>query len=55
VKLPQPVCPHGVVSTTGDGFEEPPAPGESHLDEGLSRLADELDTDEMDATEGGAL
>ncbi|MCE9560978.1 MAG: DDE-type integrase/transposase/recombinase [Planctomycetes bacterium] len=55
VTLPEPVCPHGVVSTTGDGFEEPPAPGESNLDEGLSRLADELDTDEMDATEGGAL
>ncbi|MCE9564010.1 MAG: hypothetical protein K8U57_18360 [Planctomycetes bacterium] len=50
VTLPQPVCPHGVVSTTGDGFEEPPAPGESDLDEGLSRLADEMDT-----TEGGEL
>jgi transposase InsO family protein len=55
VKLPEPVCPHGVVSTTGDGFEEPPAPGESNLDEGLSRLAEELDTDDPDATEGGGL
>jgi hypothetical protein len=37
--LPEPVCPHGVVATA-DGFEEPPAPGTSPLDEGLERLAD---------------
>lgn len=48
--LPVPVCPNGIVSTTGDGFEEPPAPGESHLDEGLSRLSDEAAP-----PEGGAL
>jgi transposase InsO family protein len=28
-----PVCPQGVVSATGDGFEEPPAPGTSPLDD----------------------
>jgi transposase InsO family protein len=44
--LPTPVCPHGIVSTTGDGFEEPPAPGESALDEGLDRLS-------ADDTQGG--
>jgi hypothetical protein len=27
-----PVCPQGVVAVTGDGFEEPPAPGTSPLD-----------------------
>jgi len=32
--------PHGIVSTTGDGFEEPPAPGESNLDEGLGGPSD---------------
>ena len=37
--LPTPVCPQAVVSATGDGFEEPPAPGESPLDEGLDRLS----------------
>jgi hypothetical protein len=36
--LPEPVCPHAVVATEGDGFEEPPAPGTSPLDEGLARL-----------------
>jgi hypothetical protein len=41
--LPDPVCPHGVVATTGAGFEEPPAPGQSPLDEELDRLAEELD------------
>jgi transposase InsO family protein len=39
--LPEPVCPHGVVSAMGEGFEEPPAPGESALDEGLERLSGE--------------
>jgi transposase InsO family protein len=37
--LPDPVCPHGVVSTAGDGFEDPPGPGESTLDEGLDRIS----------------
>ena len=46
--LPVPVCPNGVVSTTGDGFEEPPAPGESNLDEGLDHLSEP-------PLEGGAL
>jgi transposase InsO family protein len=39
--LPEPVCPHGAVSATGEGFEEPPGPGESALDEGLRRLSGE--------------
>ena len=47
--LPVPVCPHGVVATDGDGFEEPPAPGTSPLDEGLARLGDGAP-----AGEGGA-
>jgi transposase InsO family protein len=47
--LPAPICPHGIVSNEGDGFEEPPAPGESALDAGLERLADEAP-----APEGGA-
>ncbi|MBA4192763.1 MAG: hypothetical protein C0467_32770, partial [Planctomycetaceae bacterium] len=38
--LPEPVCPNGIVSITGDGFEDPPAPGESNLDEGLDHLSD---------------
>jgi transposase InsO family protein len=36
--LPEPVCPQGVVSTEGNGFEEPPAPGTSPLDDGLAGL-----------------
>jgi hypothetical protein len=38
--LPVPVCPQGVVSAVGAGFEEPPAPGGSPLDAGLERLRD---------------
>jgi transposase InsO family protein len=34
VVLPTPVCPQAVIAT-GDGFEEPPAPGQSHLDDEL--------------------
>ena len=30
--LPTPVCPQAVVAEGGDGFEEPPGPGQSHLD-----------------------
>jgi transposase InsO family protein len=37
--LPEPVCPSGVIASMHDeGFEEPPGPGESALDEGLERL-----------------
>jgi transposase InsO family protein len=39
--LPEPVCPQGVVSVSGEGFEDPPSPGTSALDEGLARLRDE--------------
>jgi transposase InsO family protein len=41
--LPEPVCPQGVVSvgdSSGDGFEDPPEPGTSPLDEGLAGLRD---------------
>jgi transposase InsO family protein len=38
-ELPEPVCPAGVVTAMADeGGEEPPAPGESPLNEGLERL-----------------
>ena len=33
--LPTPVCPQAVIASTGEGFEEPPGPGQSHLDEEL--------------------
>jgi transposase InsO family protein len=36
--LPAPVCPQGVVSIDGEGFEDPPGPGESPLDESLAEL-----------------
>src|SRR5262245_45123045 len=40
--LPEPVTPHGAPSAIFDeGFEEPPAPGQSLLDEGLARLVDD--------------
>jgi hypothetical protein len=35
---PAPVCPQGVVSVDGEGFEDPPGPGESPLDGGLADL-----------------
>jgi transposase InsO family protein len=38
--LPEPVCPHGVVSASGEGFEDPPEPGTSPLDDGLAGLRD---------------
>jgi hypothetical protein len=38
--LPEPVCPHGIVSVDGEGFEDPPAPGTSPLDDGLAELRD---------------
>jgi transposase InsO family protein len=41
--MPEPVCPQGVASSlVEEGFEEPPSPGESPLDEGLSRLHEEF-------------
>ena len=36
--LPNPICPQGVVTSEGPGFEEPRGPGESPLDEGIERL-----------------
>jgi hypothetical protein len=37
--LPEPVCPVGQVSSRAEeGYEEPPAPGTSPLDEGLAQL-----------------
>src|SRR5580658_5799934 len=40
--LPDPVCPQGVAAAFADeGFEEPPAPGASPLDEELTRLREE--------------
>ena len=36
--LPAPVCPQGVVSIDGEGFEELPGPGASPLDAGLADL-----------------
>jgi len=41
--LPEPVCPAGVVAgMVNEGQEEPPALGESPLDEGLERLRESL-------------
>ena len=43
-QLPEPVCPQGIAPTTaGAGFEEPPAPGASPLDEALPRLREAPD------------
>jgi transposase InsO family protein len=45
--LPAPVCPQGVVSVNseagdmGEGFEDPPLPGESPLDDALAELSPE--------------
>src|SRR5262245_11276958 len=39
--LPEPVCPQGVPTANADlGCEEPPAPGASPLDEGMTRLGE---------------
>ena len=44
---PEPVCPGSLLSTfAGEGLEEPAAPGESPLDEGLERLRDGLSPQE---------
>jgi hypothetical protein len=41
--LPEPVCPQGIPGALAEeGFEEPPAPGESLLDEGLTKLREEF-------------
>jgi hypothetical protein len=41
--LPDPVCPQGIAAAFADeGFEEPPAPGASLLDEGLANLHERL-------------
>jgi hypothetical protein len=50
--LPAPVCPQGVVTSEGPGFEEPPAPGESPLDAGLEELRNEFDTPTVEGGEG---
>jgi Integrase core domain len=38
--LPEPVCPQALIAAGGEGFEEPPGPGESALDEELPRSGD---------------
>jgi len=41
--MPEPICPQGIAeSLAEEGFEEPPAPGESPLDEELNRLHEEF-------------
>jgi transposase InsO family protein len=40
--LPEPLCPQGTVTSVGPGFEEPPGPGASPLDEGMQRLREEF-------------
>jgi transposase InsO family protein len=46
-ELPEPLCPTGVVSSRVDeGFEEPAAPGESPLDDGLEDLRESLGDEE---------
>ena len=41
--LPNPVCPQGIAAAFAEeGFEEPPAPGASPLDDGLTKLRDEF-------------
>jgi transposase InsO family protein len=41
--LPDPVCPQGIAAAFADeGFEEPPAPGASLLDDGLANLREEF-------------
>ena len=46
-ELPEPICPSGVVSSrVEEGFEEPPAPGASPLDEGLEEMRRSLGDEE---------
>jgi transposase InsO family protein len=51
---PQPVCAQGIVSADGAGFEDPPSPGESPLDDGLKDLREAGLTDPPRPPEGGA-
>ena len=44
--LPAPVCPQGVVTSEGPGFEEPPGPGESPLDAEMERLREAFPDEE---------
>jgi len=52
--LPEPLCPQGVVSVDGDGFEDPALPGESPLDEALEELGEALEELGDAIREGGA-
>jgi transposase InsO family protein len=56
-QLPEPICPGAVVSSANDeGFEEPPLPGESPLDEGLQQLRSVLSSEtDQELQEGGGL
>jgi hypothetical protein len=42
--LPEPICPQGIAESFADeGMEQPPAPGESPLDDGLAKLREEFE------------
>ena len=41
-----PICPQGIVSSNGEGFEEPPAPGASPLDADLPRIREAFPSSE---------
>jgi transposase InsO family protein len=41
-ELPEPVCPQGIVTSQLEGTEEPPLPGSSPLDRGLTELEEAL-------------
>jgi transposase InsO family protein len=49
--MPAPVCPQATVAAgiVGEGFEEPPAPGASPLDEGLERLREAFEAERGEA------
>lgn len=49
VALPEPICPQGTVSSAGAGFEEPPGPGESPLDEGIEQIREAFEEHGGDA------
>jgi transposase InsO family protein len=41
--MPEPLCPQGIAAAfAGEGFEEPPGPGESPLDADLAKLRDQF-------------
>ena len=51
----EPVCPQGIPSGPETGFEEPPGPGASPLDEGLAKLQSIVPPPEgPEGPEGGA-